>query len=163
MERCSYKKTNNFTNIEKSNDNWLGKVKNGSSERFESFEKPEYGARAAIKDLRTKVKSGYDTIAKAITRHAPPSDNNPTDKYIENVSKWTGIDPNQKLTESDLSTLVSDEVNTNTFEIKERQWKLFEEKFNLLKEDCSAILKLILQKTPYESIFKKLNFMNIIE
>lgn len=102
----SYKKTNNFTNIEKSNDNWVGKVKNGSSERFESFEKPEYGARAAIKDLRTKVKSGYDTIAKAITRHAPPSDNNPTDKYIENVSKWTGIDPNQKLTESDLSKVV---------------------------------------------------------
>lgn len=84
------------------------------------------------------------------------------DSYLFFTCKnlWIKKVTKNKVTENDLSTLVSDEVNINTFEIKERQWILFEEKFNLLKEDCSAILKLILQKTPYEAVFKKLNLPN---
>ncbi|WP_299119482.1 sigma-70 family RNA polymerase sigma factor [uncultured Tenacibaculum sp.] len=84
------------------------------------------------------------------------------DSYLFFTCKnlWIKKVTKNKVTETDLTTLISNDIEDNTFELKERQWELFEEKFNLLKDDCITILKLMLQKTPYESIFKKLNLPN---
>ena len=101
-----YTNTYNFTNVKKSNDKWEGAVEDGTSGEFVKVQSPELGARMAIKDLRTKVGNGYDTIEKVLNRHAPASDKNPTATYIKNISDWTGIAPGQKLTEADLTKVV---------------------------------------------------------
>ena len=101
-----YTNTYNFTNVKKSNDKWEGAVEDGTSGEFVKVQSPELGARMAIKDLRTKVGNGYDTIEKVLNRHAPEKDKNPTAIYIKNVSDWTGIAPGQKLTEADLTKVV---------------------------------------------------------
>lgn len=92
-------KNNNPLNIEaRPENNWIGKVSNNRG-RFEVFTTPIYGIRAAAKLIvNYQDKYGIDTIAKLITRWAPPSDNNPTQEYINYVSRKTNIPPNQPIT-----------------------------------------------------------------
>jgi hypothetical protein len=58
---------------------------------FTSFESLPYGVRAGDRTLNTYgLKYGIDTIRDAITRWAPPNEND-TEGYIEFVSRETGI------------------------------------------------------------------------
>lgn len=69
----------------------------GSDGRFAIFPDMATG-RAAKESLLFEGKNYRDkTIAQAITRYAPPSDNNPTDIYISRVSQAAGVDPNTPL------------------------------------------------------------------
>ena len=62
---------------------------------FVRFTTMAYGYRAAFCLLRTyRVKYVCNTIRKIIRRWAPPNENH-TDKYIANVSQWSGIDPDK--------------------------------------------------------------------
>lgn len=97
-------RNNNPFNIRPSkNSKWVGAT--GSSEGYVQFADMEHGARAGFKDIRTKINNGIDTIEKVISKFAPSSENN-TSKYIANVSKWSGIDKNTKLTEKDLPKIL---------------------------------------------------------
>lgn len=71
----------------------------GSDGRFAVF--PTYEAGRAAKEALLFSSSGYagKTIAGAIERYAPRSDNNNTDAYISTVAGALGVDPNTPLAE----------------------------------------------------------------
>ena len=48
-----------------------------------------------LRQIRLDASKGM-TLAQFISKYAPPKEN-PTGAYIQNVSTWTGIDPNAKL------------------------------------------------------------------
>lgn len=81
---------------------WKGERPIQTDKAFEEFVSMEYGIRAGFCLLRNYM-SGYsgltqkfNTIALIIKRWAPPSEN-ATQRYIDSVSKETGIPANQKL------------------------------------------------------------------
>lgn len=89
-------KNNNPCNIIYDGTNWLGIV--GSDGRFCEFVDMIHGLRAAMINLRNyQIKHGINTISAAIARHAPPSDNNPTENYIKYVADRTHLDPDDDL------------------------------------------------------------------
>ena len=89
-------KNNNPLNIKTSSDNWQGA--DGSNAGFVKFNNPEYGVRAATKNLYTsQEKYGNNSVSDIVTRWAPPSDNNPTEIYIQKVADDLGVGPNDDL------------------------------------------------------------------
>lgn len=94
-------RNNNPLNIRKGN-NWLGERHPQPDKAFEEFESMQYGIRAGFKLIK-KYMSGYNgltkkfnTIELIIKRWAPPTEN-ATQRYIDFVSKTTGIPSRQKL------------------------------------------------------------------
>ena len=87
--------------------------------KYQGFENIDYGIRAGDKiltnygrkifnpensDLRNDGKTNFetygesiDTLAETIGRFAPPSDNNPTESYVNFLSERLGIAPNEKI------------------------------------------------------------------
>ena len=107
-------RNNNPLNIRKvPGTHWRGEVlpQRGSGEGagdrlFVQFESLEYGIRAAFCILETyRRKYKAVCIEDIINRWAPPSEND-TEKYIKNVSLWTGLGGLQRLTEEDWPKLV---------------------------------------------------------
>lgn len=89
-------RNNNPLNIRIGNT-WFGEVTKPTDPEFEQFIEMRYGVRAAFWLLYRYIhRYKLDTIAKICTRWAPKSEND-TIKYIETVSKVSGIDANQKL------------------------------------------------------------------
>lgn len=72
----------------------------------------QYGIRAGFVILRNYItgRGGktvkFDTIAKIVRRWAPPTEN-ATQRYIDFVSKDTGIDPHQPVSFKDRTTMVA--------------------------------------------------------
>ena len=66
---------------------------------FCQFETLEYGWRAAFYLLTRTYYHKYRlyTIRGIVSRWAPPQDHNDTEAYIHNVSRLTGIDPDEPL------------------------------------------------------------------
>jgi hypothetical protein len=63
----------------------------GEEPRFACFSSDEVGF-VAIRDLLSLDYKGM-TIMQAITKWAPPGDNNNTTQYIRNICAWTELDP----------------------------------------------------------------------
>ena len=95
----------NPMSIRQFNQDFLGETgtyTTPSGGEFVEYESPEYSFRAADRVLNTYGRDqGINTIRDAISRYAPPSDDNPTENYIDFVSKQTGIDPDEKIDLSD--------------------------------------------------------------
>lgn len=73
--------------------------------RFVVFKNPEFGVRAITKILQTyRVKYGLNTVRGIINRWAPPVENN-TDDYVEFVSKFMNVNPDDKLDTSKVNVL----------------------------------------------------------
>jgi len=90
-------KRNNPGNVELGSGKWQGLTPT-QSHRFATFTDVTYGIRAIAVTLITyQDKYKIRTISAAIARYAPPSDNNHTRKYIENVCIWTGFRPSEEL------------------------------------------------------------------
>tara|TARA_R110000796_G_scaffold116884_1_gene229535 strand:+ start:3001 stop:5259 length:2259 start_codon:yes stop_codon:yes gene_type:complete len=86
---------NNWLNIkedlEKEKDNeWYGKA--GSDGTFLQFETAAQGVRAADKVLISYANKDINTVSDVIAAWAPPTDNNPTEDYIDYVADSLGID-----------------------------------------------------------------------
>lgn len=98
-------KNNNPGNIEyNAKVPWKGIQ--GTDGRFIKFDKMENGVRAIARILKVYQKRyGLNTIKDIINRFAPPSDKNPTQKYIDFVAKHSNIPANQKLDLNDTSQL----------------------------------------------------------
>lgn len=80
-------RNNNPANIRRGS-NWMGLAKTQTDKEFCQFVRMEYGVRALLVTLRTYVKKyNLHTTREIITRWAPPSDGNNTEKYIEFVEK----------------------------------------------------------------------------
>lgn len=97
-------RNNNPLNIEKGN-NWQGERNRQSDRRFEEFISIEYGLRAGFKILRKYMARpprgyGQDTLARIISRWAPPSEN-ATDQYIDFVSVRSGVSKSERLSWND--------------------------------------------------------------
>ena len=83
-------RNNNPFNIDKSKNDWLGKIQ-GNDSRQETFSDPVYGIRAGIKLLNNYIKKkGLNTINLIFDRYAPPNEND-TEGYKNFVSKKTGL------------------------------------------------------------------------
>jgi hypothetical protein len=91
-------RNNNPLNIRRSKDQWQGMKKVQSAKQFCQFETLDWGWRAAFKLLTRTYYHQYRlyTIKGIISRWAPPNENN-TRVYIENVSRLTGIGPDEPL------------------------------------------------------------------
>ena len=91
-------RNNNPLNIRRSKDQWKGMSKTQNDRSFCQFETLEYGWRAAFVLLTRTYYHTYRlfTIRAIISRWAPPNENN-TRAYIENVSRLTGIGPDEPL------------------------------------------------------------------
>ena len=100
-------RNNNPLNIRRSRDKWKGMSPKQTDPAFVQFQTMAYGYRAAFVLLRTyRQKYGYNTIRQIVKRWAPPSENN-TDRYIENVSRWTGIDPDKLIAGQDANAMMA--------------------------------------------------------
>lgn len=103
-------RNNNPLNIRKGN-NWKGERPNQTDKSFEEFETMEMGIRAGFKILKNYI-TGYggkvqpcDTIDKIVRRWAPPTEN-ATERYIDFVSRDSGVHRYQKIDWRNKSVLV---------------------------------------------------------
>ena len=85
-------------NIRRSKDQWKGMAEVQSDRAFVQFKSLEYGWRAAFYLLTRTYYHKYRlyTIRGIISRWAPSSEND-TAAYIANVSRLTGIDPDEPI------------------------------------------------------------------
>ena len=98
-------KNNNYLNIRKSADIFIGEIIPSKDSASKQFIAAEYGYRAAFKILATYHNKGKDTIEKIVTTWAPPSEND-TPAYIANVSQRSGINKMKKLNINDKESYV---------------------------------------------------------
>lgn len=96
-------RNNNPGNIRISSNKWVGQT--GDDGAFAKFATPEHGIRALGKNLLSYARQGFVTLEQIINRWAPPEDNNDTQAYIEYVSDYLGVAPNQPLDLTNLDTL----------------------------------------------------------
>jgi len=93
-------RNNNPLNIRRTaKDRWQGLAAVQRDSAFCQFETMEWGWRAAFR-LLTKTYYGkyqLQTIRTIANRWAPPGDYNDTEAYISNVSRLTGIAPDDPL------------------------------------------------------------------
>ena len=91
-------RNNNPLNIRRSKDQWQGLRALQTDPSFCQFETLEYGWRAAFKLLTRTYYHTYRlfTIRAIINKWAPPNENK-TSAYINNVSRLTGIDPDEPI------------------------------------------------------------------
>ena len=91
-------RNNNPLNIRRSKDKWKGLRAVQADAQFCQFETLEYGWRAAFYLLTRTYYHKYRlyTIRSIISKWAPPCENN-SKAYVENVSRLTGIDPDEPI------------------------------------------------------------------
>lgn len=91
-------RNNNPLNIRRSKDKWKGMRAVQSDAQFCQFESLEWGWRAAFWLLTRTYYHKYRlfTIRAIVTKWAPAIENN-TKSYIANVSRLTGIDPDEPI------------------------------------------------------------------
>ena len=91
-------RNNNPLNIRRSKDQWKGMAEAQSDVAFVQFNSLEYGWRAAFHLLTRTYYHKYRlyTIRTIVSRWAPELENN-TKAYVENVSRLTGIAPDEPL------------------------------------------------------------------
>ena len=80
-------------------DQWQGLAEAQTDSAFCQFKTMEYGWRAAFYLLTRTYYHRYCayTIRGIISRWAPPQDHNDTEAYIRNVSRLTGIEPDEPI------------------------------------------------------------------
>ncbi len=135
-------KNNNPLNIRiVQNQNWLGEVKPNTDLSFEQFKSVEYGLRAGLLLLLNyKYKYNKDTITEIINTFAPPNEND-TNKYINFVSKQTGIDKNKTLSIEDYKAVIKAIIfQENSFEYTNYD-QLFDKAVNLLPSYYKVLFK----------------------
>jgi len=64
---------------------WRGQTAIPQDPDFVSFIAPEWGIRAICRILMSYQREGIATLRQAVYRWAPPSDGNPTDRYLSNL------------------------------------------------------------------------------
>ena len=91
-------RNNNPLNIRRSKDKWKGMRALQSDAQFCQFESLEWGWRAAFYLLTRTYYHKYRlfTIRAIVQKWAPAIENN-TKAYIANVSRLTGIDPDEPI------------------------------------------------------------------
>ena len=73
-----------------------GETDQNNDKVFRKFINVQYGYRALMEQLNIYFARDKNKINEIISIFAPISANNPTQKYIDNISNWTGLQPNKK-------------------------------------------------------------------
>lgn len=94
-------KNNNPGNIRHSDTKWQGMATDQNDPAFVTFSSPEWGIRAMTKILETYQWDGLTTVAQAIDRWAPPSEND-TSAYIDAVCAEANCKPNDPVRFTDI-------------------------------------------------------------
>ena len=91
-------RNNNPLNIRRGKDKWKGMKAQQSDAAFVQFESMEYGWRAAFWLLTRTYYHKYRlyTIRTIVQKWAPPNEND-SKAYVENVSRLTGLHPDEPL------------------------------------------------------------------
>lgn len=89
---------NNPGNIRRSSDDWLGLSKEQNDCAFFQFITAYFGLRCMAKILKKYwTKHNKKSVAEIISRWAPTTDKNPTEKYILYVCNYTHTKPFEHL------------------------------------------------------------------
>lgn len=98
-------RNNNPGNIRHSAVRYTGEVES-TDPSFKAFESMAYGYRAMFRLLYVyQVKHGLNTLRGIISRYAPEEENE-TGNYIRQVSRWSGIDANVRITATNRDTMI---------------------------------------------------------
>jgi len=91
-------RNNNPLNIRRTKDQWKGMAESQTDSAFVQFKSMEWGWRAAFYLLTRTYYHKYrlHTIRTIVSRWAPASENN-TKAYVDNVSRLTGIAPDEPI------------------------------------------------------------------
>ena len=91
-------RNNNPLNIRRSKDQWKGMAEAQTDRAFVQFKSLEFGWRAAFYLLTRTYYHKYRlyTIRGIVNKWAPSCEND-TSAYVENVSRLTGIDPDEPI------------------------------------------------------------------
>lgn len=88
-------------------NSWLGEASRPDESEFEVFVADKYGLRAGFIILRRYIRKYHkNTIRKIISTWAPACEN-PTEKYIDNVSYLSGIGPDVVIKYEDQGKMVA--------------------------------------------------------
>jgi len=125
----------NVGNIKIAANAWKGKipVEKNTDGVFEQFETFEHGIRAMIITLMNYYKKySLNTVEKIISRYCPPFDDqlnvsNPTDAYIDFVSKKLGVDKSEKL---DMSTPQAIKPLVLAIALMESEYTILDSQYN---------------------------------
>lgn len=99
-------RNNNPGNIDRTDIQWQGMAPDQSSDpRFIVFIAPVWGLRAIARTLLTYSRDNVDTVRGAISRWAPPTENN-TLAYVNAVSRAAGVTPDDKIDMTNPGTLM---------------------------------------------------------
>lgn len=103
----------NPMNLKDSSIDWEGETGRNKDPVFEEFKNHSSGIRAGAKLLINYQKLyGLNTVRGLINRYAPPSDNNPTNIYVDSVASRAGVDPDEPIQVKDhLLLLVKGIIN----------------------------------------------------
>ena len=82
-------RNNNPGNLIITNIAWQGKVMPSQDPKFETFQSIEWGLRALVRDLITKINRYNGSIRDIMYQYAPPSENR-TQNYIDIVQNKLG-------------------------------------------------------------------------
>lgn len=75
-------------------------------EQLCNFISVQYGFRAAAKQLKSYRARGINTVSTLIPKWSPKAAGNPTDAYIADVERWSGIPKDRLLTDADTLPLL---------------------------------------------------------
>lgn len=104
-------RNNNPLNIRKG-INWKGERPIQTDKAFEQFESMEMGLRAGFVLLRNYIEGRvgshvpYNTIRKIVSRWAPSSEND-TALYIDHVSRWSALYPDEVIHFRDRAKMIA--------------------------------------------------------
>lgn len=82
------------------------------------------------------------------------------DKYLFTICRnlWRRENANKRVTNIDIHSLVSVDVDMASFYVEQQQWELYKEMLEKLSPQCQKILSLLLKKTSYAEIVKTFNY-----
>jgi len=82
------------------------------------------------------------------------------DNYLFTVCKnlWKRENTKYRVTKTNVTPLVSEELDKAAFYLEHSQWELYKEKFELLSVQCKEILTMVFQKKSYTEIVNKYSY-----
>ena len=90
------------TNIANNN---FGNLKTPDLKGWQSFPTPQAGVNAVQQQIARYGDRGLNTVAKIVSTYAPPSDNNNTNNYINDVAAKMQVSPDAPLNMKDPATI----------------------------------------------------------
>lgn len=85
-------RNNNPLNLRISDTPWQGKIASNTDGSYEQFDNIINGYRAGIKNMKTRIGEGNNTIRKLIAVWAPSGDgNNNPESYARDVAQMSGV------------------------------------------------------------------------